>query len=462
MNRRHFTAILAILIFAAACGTASNGAIDTELSDTATETSADSDQAAAPDINLTSTDTALDSEDPSATESTDATPSPADTGDDTQWRTDTATADTTRDTDSVVVSPTDYESDTALHNATDTDTPSDTVWNNDTNDTASDGFDGETQDTSDTARPCTDLTLDSPAAPPTVLLLIDRSGSMDQFFLENTGEGTRWDVIRDALLNEETGFIKQLESEVRFGLALYAGQMALPNEGNCPNLEIVEPDINNYTSISSFYLGSEPMLNTPTADALLGVTQLLLNDIPDSKKIIVLVTDGLPDTCADPDAANPEAAQQAAVDAVAAAFDHGISTYVIAVSLEDTTGHFQALANAGLNATDAPYFEANDQDKVNAALEEVIFGARNNPCEFEQAEPVDDFDAAKCILRFQSVNTSESESFIFEDPNGWTLSTTDGKTTLELTGNACETVKTSSGELSASCPCRIVIPEIDK
>ncbi len=87
---------------------------------------------------------------------------------------------------------------------------------------------------------------------PTVLLIVDRSGSMDEDF---EGQGSRWDVLRDFLLQQPGGLIYDLQSQVRFGLAMYTAESnrgELPI-GECPMLEIIVPDLNNYDEIAPVY-----------------------------------------------------------------------------------------------------------------------------------------------------------------------------------------------------------------
>ena len=64
---------------------------------------------------------------------------------------------------------------------------------------------------------CADVTVTFEKQIPTVVLLIDQSGSMTESF----GNGTRWNVLYDTLMDPGTGLVKALETDVRFGLALY-------------------------------------------------------------------------------------------------------------------------------------------------------------------------------------------------------------------------------------------------
>ncbi|MBN2525808.1 MAG: hypothetical protein JXR76_05390 [Deltaproteobacteria bacterium] len=182
-------------------------------------------------------------------------------------------------------------------------------------------------------------------------------------------------------------------------------------------------------------------------------TQLLESDIPDSSKIIVLVTDGLPDTCADPSAQDPVAAQNASVAAVAAAYINGITTYIISVDWEGESAHFQALADAGQNTANATYYEAFSQTELKLALEEVIEMARVRPCELEFTASVSENDAAGCDVRFSYSNGSPDSVFAFGDPDGWTATTVNESMRLSFTGEACRTLKNDIGQLVVKCPC---------
>ena len=364
-----------------------------------------------------------------------------------------ADSDTDADGDSDTDSDADSDSDT------DSDSDSDT-------DTDSDG-DADTESEVDTLPKDTDTNCGDTKVPfetetPTVLLLVDRSGSMDQALgtgMIGGGGETRWNVARDALVNEQSGFLKLLESEMRFGLAMYAGA-DMNGEGTCPALEVVEPDLNNYDKIATTYLASEPLQNTPTPDAIMATSQMLLNDIADSKKIIVLVTDGLPDTCADPNAEDAEGARQAAVAAVTAAFEQGITTYVISVDQQDTTGHFQALADAGAGMENAPYYPTSSADDLNAAFEDIIYGLRE--CAFDLTGQIDDGQAEECEVKFVHEDQTETE-FAFDQVNGWINGLAeDGKNSrLELVGEACDTLKRGKGELVVDCPCGVVVVDIE-
>lgn len=131
---------------------------------------------------------------------------------------------------------------------------------------------------------------------PTVYILVDRSSSMKTYGL--------WSPIRDAILP----VVEQLQSEVRFGFSAYTGkkgQVGCP--GDALELNSVPIDLNNYAAIEAVYGPLEPpdSSDTPTGPALDFVREQLLADTVPGDKFVLLVTDGQPDFCDDPDATCP-------------------------------------------------------------------------------------------------------------------------------------------------------------
>jgi len=65
---------------------------------------------------------------------------------------------------------------------------------------------------------CVDLDVDFQRVTPTVMLLIDQSGSMVTSFEDGD---TRWETVQKTLTTPETSLLKKLDTSVRFGMALY-------------------------------------------------------------------------------------------------------------------------------------------------------------------------------------------------------------------------------------------------
>src|SRR5690606_38128424 len=74
---------------------------------------------------------------------------------------------------------------------------------------------------------------------PTLVLLVDQSGSMTEDF----GGDTRWDVITDVLINQQTGIVPQFDDSIRFGMTLYTSVNGDLDGMECPMLIEVDPAI---------------------------------------------------------------------------------------------------------------------------------------------------------------------------------------------------------------------------
>jgi von Willebrand factor type A domain-containing protein len=276
---------------------------------------------------------------------------------------------------------------------------------------------------------------------PYVVLLVDQSGSMTADF----GNGTRWSVLHDALLNPNDGIVTKLDEDVRFGLALYTSMNGYEG-GTCPLVTGIEAEFGTYTAIKTLYDASEPIEDTPTGESILAVAEQLQKiylSVP-TPKVIVLATDGEPDTCEQPD---PENGQEKSIEAAKAAWQMGISTYVISVGDEVGLGHLQDMANAGQGlevggGQNAPFYQALDQDQLYDAFDTIINGVRD--CVFTlDGNVVPGYeDQGKVVL--------DGESLPQDDPNGWKLNSSNE---IQLLGEACEKIQNGEHELDVEFPC---------
>lgn len=258
---------------------------------------------------------------------------------------------------------------------------------------------------------------------PTVQLLIDRSGTMDQDF----GDLSRWDAVHWTLMAED-GLVGRLHDRVRFGLTTYTADAGTP----CPLLHTVEPALGNLTPMDQLYRGLDPLDETPTAPAIDAMrVQLSALDVP-GPKAIVLATDGEPDTCAVPDPDGLPEARAAAVAAAQAAHQAGIDLYVISVGSQIAASHLQEMANAGRGlpvdgGERAPYYQALDPDDLIAAFDAVI--AQTRACRLDIDGAIDPAIAAGGTV------TLDGEALVFGVD--WRLVDAD---TIEILGDACDLV----------------------
>ncbi|MDI1446184.1 vWA domain-containing protein [Polyangium sp. 6x1] len=292
---------------------------------------------------------------------------------------------------------------------------------------------------------CADVNVNFEKQIPTVMLLIDQSGSMTESF----GNGDRWGVLYDTLMDPNDGIVKKLEKDVRFGLALYTSNNGNAG-GTCPMLAKVPLALNNHGAIDAVYGPQSPAGDTPTGESITAVTADLVAYQEAGPKIIVLATDGEPDTCAEP---NPQNGQDESIAAAQAAFGKDVRTFVISVGADVSLGHLQDLANAGAGlsvggAEKAPFYQALNPQTLIDAFDTIINGVRS--CVLKLNGIVDETAAASGQVYL------DGKSLPYNDMNGWRLN---GPDEIELLGTACDTIKQGDHSLSVQFPCGIVVPK---
>lgn len=287
---------------------------------------------------------------------------------------------------------------------------------------------------------CAEAHIDLAGVIPTVMLVVDQSGSMKEDF----GGQSRWDAVYNTLM-ASSGVVKQREDQVRFGLTTYTG---VPG-GACPQLAKVAPAVTNYGAIDGVLSANAPATDTPTGESIQAIIPELEAIQEPGPKVIVLATDGLPDTCAIPNPANDaerRVAQDLAVSAVTAAQTAGIDTYVISVGPDVSQAHLQDLANAGVGlavggADNATYYQALDAASLVTAFDDIINGVR--ACNFALDKAIDPSYADSGTVTLDGVELEQGVDWQLLD---------DGQT-VELLGQACDTVLDGDHTLEAEFTC---------
>ncbi|MEO8703342.1 MAG: vWA domain-containing protein [Kofleriaceae bacterium] len=272
---------------------------------------------------------------------------------------------------------------------------------------------------------------------PSISLLIDRSGSMD----DPIGNKTRYNAVRDALIDPATGVVTSLENKAFFGASLYS------TDAPCPKLYSVPRTKGAGTrdSIATLINSQSPEGNTPTGPSIaVAVADFAATPAPaGSPPVIVLATDGLPNGC------NGGNGEQASIDAAAAAFAAGIRLFVLAVGNGINDGHLQAVANAGAGVTagmpDAPFFVANTPADLQSAFTAIIGGVVS--CELTISGTIDDTQAAGGTVILNGMTLIFGVDWELVNGN-----------TIRLLGQACTDLKNSPTPMvTASFPCGAVI-----
>ncbi len=292
---------------------------------------------------------------------------------------------------------------------------------------------------------CADVQVTVEPEIPTIVVLVDQSGSMTSDF---GGGMDRWESLYSSLMDPATGVVMPLQSEIRFGLTLYTSEDGFDGP-RCPMLESVPPALDNYAAMDAVYGPALPNDETPTGESVAGVAATLDVFAEPGPKAIVLATDGLPDTCAEP---NPQNGQPMAVAAVQDAFNLGIKTFALSVGDEVGEAQLQEVANAGIGLPpagpmNAPFWIALDAADLADAFDEIVGGFISCTLELDGMVTSDDFCEGTVLL----------DGMPLECPVDWTLI---DATTIELIGSACDTLQDGGGHtVSASFPCgAVVIP----
>lgn len=290
---------------------------------------------------------------------------------------------------------------------------------------------------------CVDLEVDFERVTPTVVLLIDRSGSMRQPFDNGLD---RWETLVQTLTDPQESLIQKLDTSVRFGMALYSSNGGFgngPTPRQCPILTGVDISIGNFSGLSALLSSNQPGGDTPTAESMAATAAQLTAFAEPGPKSIILATDGDPDTCDDPDANDDVGSKELSVGAVTAAFAEGIATHVISVGDDVTASHLEALAVAGAGGDPAARaYTALDTEGLVDAFNTIIGSVRT--CDFTLQGSVEPNDAPRGSVLL------DGEALVFGDADGWTMP---NESTVRLEGGACEALQADASGISMSFPC---------
>lgn len=300
--------------------------------------------------------------------------------------------------------------------------------------------------------PCESVSVTIDELRPTVSLLVDQSGSMRAGYPTEDSPQSRWTIVRQALLDEQTGVVRGLESSMQFSLAFYTSHNGTAGGGTCPLLSEVHAATGNYEAIRTLYDNSSPDDDTPTGAAIAQLVSEIRQAKRQGPEVILLVTDGDPDTCDVPDP-QTEAGQLEAVSAAASAHTADIDFYVLGISADISGDKLQQLANAGqgkpLDARfgldpDAaePYQASTDVAGLTAQLRGIL--ARVPLCEVGL-----DRDIGADELATGEV-TLDGRKLMLDAKDGWRLS--DSRHLL-ITGKACERLRARGKRLTVQISC---------
>jgi hypothetical protein len=295
---------------------------------------------------------------------------------------------------------------------------------------------------------CVDIRKSYASVPPVVMLLIDRSTSMGFSF----GDDTRWNVLRDAIVEPEHGLLASLDQRTRVGLMLYTGEGGFDNPLGCPLITRVGAEFGNIDRVRGAYLAAEPARrgDTPTGESIERATAELARLESSAPKYILLATDGEPDTCALP---KPQEGMPEALAAAQNAFAQGIRVYTVGVSEGIAADRVQQMANAGAGKdpslifgrdpdAEEPLFGSRDPQQLAAQLAGIIGDVRT--CTIELGAPIGSERSleGRLILDGQVLERDARDGWTFVDDD-----------TLSVRGAACDTILGDGQRLEVRFPC---------
>jgi hypothetical protein len=283
---------------------------------------------------------------------------------------------------------------------------------------------------------------------PSIQLLIDRSGSM----LHDFGDNRTTDPMKQKFTIEQTalvgpqGVVTQLQGSILFGASMF------PSDA-CPGLfETATRKTGNEPDIAALLTAHppDPNANTPTSQAIDGaVTNFMNNPAPKgSPPVILLSTDGLPNTCSD-----STLSAKARTDTVAAAknaFSKGIRLFLLVEGNQFDAQFGQDLANAGQGIVTgqppATVYGATDPKSLSDAFNAIIGGVLS--CDLQLTGQVDPMAGQSGTVTLNNMTLTYGTDWTL-DPNGLII---------HLLGTACTMLKSlQNPAVDATFSCGTVI-----
>ncbi len=292
---------------------------------------------------------------------------------------------------------------------------------------------------------CEAVTVSIDELRPALTLVVDQSRSMSFRYPDDQSPTTRWSLVGDALFDPTFGVVKRFEASIRFGITFFTS-----HSDACPILNEVQAAPRNYSALRLLYGSLGPDGDTPTGDALQRIVTELERIPSLGPRSILLVTDGTPDTCAQP---NPDEGQPQAVEAAQRAFESGIDLYVLGISNDIAGQNLQQIANAGkgrpidlvwgVDANAAEPFQADGNVQGLAGqLADVLNRIPLCEVRLQRDVALGEASAGQVSLDGQRLPYSESDGYFLKDPRH-----------LAVVGEACEMIKAGGRQLSVRISC---------
>lgn len=201
---------------------------------------------------------------------------------------------------------------------------------------------------------CTAATV-SPVAP-YVLMLVDGSGTM----FDNGRIGR----IRTSLTDGTNGVITKTQTLAQFGMSTYTGN----GGGTCPIVFKADCAPSNNDNIRNALNNAQRGLTDPLVEQLTALATAPFASLP-GKKVIVLATDGVPNSCNN----NTGDRTDEAVDQVTSLRNtYNIDFYSIGLDNQVPNTFLTKMADAGLGVPGSPTYAANGQAELTTTYQTIV------------------------------------------------------------------------------------------
>lgn len=306
---------------------------------------------------------------------------------------------------------------------------------------------------------------------PTIVLLVDGSGTMDDDFRETTDP--RWRVLREALMDKKNGAVKPVEEILEIGLSIFSGSTG----DECPfesKYARIEPAKNNFEAMDDAYPINRRAGTsfTATSYALEKVCSELLSKADalaqgKGEQYIILATDGNPNGCPgvdfEEDNLYPPNNFSAAEKAAQYCADKGITIFMLSLADEVDQAHMQTMANIGAGTNSATVYQPSDPAALTVDLKNLIKGTIS--CQIKLDITQRDTKSVIDDQLLQCEQNGGSVSIYFPDTkqtkeipcgqSGWIMTDSEH---IELQGQVCEDFKNNPGSrLTAEFPCDSIV-----
>jgi len=284
---------------------------------------------------------------------------------------------------------------------------------------------------------------------PLVELVVDQSSSMNELAsYSDPLAGSRWTALREALVGP-SGVVTELQGDVSFGLTRYTW-----DGGSCPNLWSTPAALGNHGAIAADYPQDFDGDNTPTGEALDAVIDSLEARIPQLDAdgvvpVILLATDGKPDSCDNPDQGESDEGVQLAEAAATRAWNAGIKLLVLWVGMPDMAvdQHLKNVVRNGSGGQNTSYVSATDTAGLKDQIRALVTGELSCLMRLEGRLDV----ARACGVAGSSV-TIGGNPIACDPVDGYRVV---DETHIEFMGAACDSLNTGA-TVDASFPCDVV------